>query len=168
MKRLVISLLLTGWVLNFAAVAEAAQNSLTIAPKTGYLAPALELPDLTGKLVKLDSFRASKPVILLFFTSWSKTCQAEISLLQIMYAKKKANLEIVAVSFDKKKQELLNYINQNQVPFPVLLDKSLSSLDKFQVLIIPTTFCINRSGVIEKVFIDYDENVAKSIISWLK
>jgi peroxiredoxin len=49
-----------------------------------------------------------------------------------------------------------------------LIDKKLSSLNKYAILIIPTTFLINREGQIEKVLVDYDDNVKTAITDWLR
>jgi len=162
MKKLVISMLLTGLVFcSFAAFAEPA-------PKIGYPTPILELANLEGKTVNLKNYAEAKPLILVFFASWSKSCQTEMADLQELHANSKGNLKVLAVSFDKKIKNLSNYITKNSILFPILIDKKLSSLDKFQILILPTTFCINRHGIIEKIFVDYDDNVKKALIEWQK
>ena len=157
MKKLLGCLLLTLTALALAVSAE-------VAPQIGSLAPALALPDLNGKTVTLQKYAGEKPVILVFFTSWSKSCQAELADLQARYNNK---FEVLAVSFDKKSKELKSFLAKNQLSYPVLLDKKLASLDAFQVLIIPTTFCVNRQGEIEKVFVDYDDNVQQALTDWL-
>ena len=159
MKKLVISMLLAGSLLCLAVLAEAA-------PVVGSTAPGLELSNLEGNIVSLYSYQSKKPVILFFFTSWSKSCQSELADLRETY--KSTNCEILAVSFDKKQKELRSFISKEKIPFPVLVDKNLSLLDKFQVLILPTTFCIGRDGVIEKIFVDYDDNVKKAVSAWLR
>jgi peroxiredoxin len=160
MKKLVISMLLTGLVLCCLAAAEPA-------PKIGSEAPGLELTDLEGKTFRLQSFIGEKKVILAFLASWSKSCQAEFIDLQPLYTENSKSLEVLAVSFDKKQKDLKAFLAKNEVTYPVLFDKKLSTLDRFQILIIPTTFCINREGVIEKIFVDYDENVKKALVEWI-
>ncbi len=163
MKRLVISLLLTGLIIGHAFSAEAP------APKVGSEAPALELSTLDGKSVILQSYQGRKKVILVFFASWSKSCQEELKALQELYtSSEKPNFEVLAVSFDKKSKEIKSYVSKFDPPFPVLHDKKLSSIDAFQILIIPATFCVNKEGEIEKIFVDYDENVRKALTEWLK
>lgn len=164
MKKLVISMLLTGLMLCFAAAADEGG----LAPKIGSKAPALELKDLEGNAVNLQKHIGVKPVILAFLASWSKSCQVEFLDLQELYSGNSPSVEVLAVSFDKKQKDLKAFLAKNEITFPVLLDKKLSTLDQFQILIIPTTFCINRDGIIEKIFVDYDENVKKAITEWLK
>ncbi|MFA4843456.1 MAG: TlpA disulfide reductase family protein [Candidatus Margulisiibacteriota bacterium] len=157
MKKLISCLLLALTALVLAAAAETA-------PQLGSVAPALALPDLNGKTTTLQRYAGEKPVIVVFFTSWSKSCQAELADLQALYNHK---FEILAVSFDKKSKELKSFLAKNPLSYPVLLDKKLASLDAFQVLIIPTTFCVNRDGEIEKLFVDYDDNVKLALTDWL-
>lgn len=157
MKRLIICLFVILSVLSLAAVAETA-------PLAGSVAPALALPDLNGKTVSLQKYAGEKPVVIVFFASWSRSCQTELADLQTLYDDK---YEILAVSFDKKSKELKSFLAKNQFNFPVLLDKKLASIDPFQVLILPTTFCVNRDGNIEKVFVDYDDNIKQALTNWL-
>ena len=130
--------------------------------------PTLEVSDLTGSAVNLQSYIGVKPLILAFAASWSKSCQEEIRSLQEIYEENRSSVEVLAVFFDKKPRDLAAFMAKNEITFPVLLDKKLTALDRFQILILPTTFCVNRQGTIEKVFVDYDENVKKAIEAWLK
>ncbi|OGB90767.1 hypothetical protein A2625_06965 [candidate division WOR-1 bacterium RIFCSPHIGHO2_01_FULL_53_15] len=160
MKKLIIGVLLAGLALCFAAAAEPA-------PKIGAEAPALELPSVGGQTFTLIEFKGKK-VILTFFASWSKTCQDELRALADIYSNRKPAFEILAVSFDKKSKDLKTYLAETDPPFPILVDKKLSTLDTFQILIIPTTFCVNGDGVIEKIFVDFDDNVKQAIEEWQK
>ncbi|HVN67934.1 MAG TPA: TlpA disulfide reductase family protein [Candidatus Sulfotelmatobacter sp.] len=162
MKKLVIGLILIG----LCCVPLAAAENET-APKTGSAAPGLTLPTLDGKTVSLQDFRGRKKVVLTFFASWSKTCQDELRTLAELRADRQTNCEVLAVSFDNKTRDLKNFLARSPLPFPVLNDRKLSSIDAFQVLIIPTTFCIGRDGVIEQIFVDYDDNVKKAVAEWL-
>jgi len=172
-RYMVISMLLTGLVFCFTATAETARNASQSdaggsTPKIGSAAPTLELTDLSGKITNLRTYVGDKPVILAFTASWSKSCQDELKDLQELYIKNRSKAEVLSVSFDKKQKDLKNFVEKSGITFPVLLDKKLSCLDKFQILIIPTTFCINRQGIIEKIFVDYDENIKKALNAWLK
>jgi peroxiredoxin len=161
MKKLVIALFLTGLLTGAVVAAEPA-------PKVGCPAPALELTTLNGQTIKLQDYQGKKNVVLTFFASWSKSCQEELKAWQELYGDNRSALEVLAVSFDKKSKDLKAFLAKTDPPFPVLYDKKLATIDNFQILIIPTTFCINRDGVIEKIFVDYDDNVQKAVAAWLK
>ncbi len=132
-------------------------------PSIGIRPPAITASNMLGKSVNVSEFYGS-PTILVFFTSWSKSCENEIKELNRLYlAAKKDGLKIVAVSFDKKTAPLKEFVEKNKIEFEVLMDKKLASIDKYAILIIPTTFAIDRTGNISDIFVDYDDNVATSL-----
>jgi peroxiredoxin len=161
MRKVFLAILMAGLVFCLTANAEPA-------PLIGTAAPDLSLTAVNGHVVNLQDYLGSKKIILVFFTSWSKSCQGELDALNELYRSNKANLEVVAVSFDKKSQDLKSYLTQANLAFPVLQDKKLASIDPYQIVIIPTTFCLDRDGTIAKVFVDYDDNVKKALEEWLK
>jgi peroxiredoxin len=136
-------------------------------PSIGEPPPALTLPNLSGKSVELSNF-SGRPTVLTFFTSWSNTCKQELTDLQAFYKGLAPTLEVVAISLDRKSKTLQEFLANNDYSFKFLIDKKLSSLNKYAILIIPTTFLINREGQIEKILVDYDDNVKTAIEDWLK
>jgi peroxiredoxin len=163
MKVLFISVLLAGLMLTVAAA-----GATVPSPKVGSPPPSLELPNLEGKITNLNEYLGKRQIVLVFFASWSKPCQTELIDLQKLSAEKGERLQVVAVSFDKKSKELQEFISRAKLSLPILIDKKFTQLDKFQILVIPTTFCIGTSGLIERIFVDYDENVKKAIADWAK
>ena len=137
------------------------------APLVDFALPEISLPNLDGKTTNLQEIAQQKPFILTFFTSWSKSCQEQLLDLENI-SKENKKVAVIAVSFDKKQKDLKAFVDKNNLTFPILQDKKLTSLDKFQILTIPTTFCINNDGIIEKTFIDYDENVKNAVEEWSK
>lgn len=150
---------LVGWLVGLTLVTAAE----TTEPKIGSTPPPFELNNLDGKTYKLDSYLGEKPLIITFVASWSKPCQAILSDLQSIYPR--AN--VLAVSLDKKNKDLKAYLDNNKLSFPILVDKKLSLLDNYRILIIPSTFCVSPKGIIEKILIDHDENTGKELKAWL-
>jgi len=154
---MILSLALGFWLL---AVGLAVADT----PKVGLPAPKLELPNLKGETVSLSSLQGEKIVILTFWTTWSKTCSDELIFLQKLYNKYEGkNLEILAVSFDSKTTNLQSFINKNNITFPVLTDKKHRYLDKYCILIIPTTFLIDKSGILQNIYVDFDAVIRKNL-----
>lgn len=154
-------------VLIAALLLTAGLSGADIAINIGSDLPTLELPNIEGKITSLQDVRKNKKTVIVFFTSWSKSSQHNLGFLQDLKDKDQS-VEIVGISFDKKAKDVKSFINENKITFPVFVDKKLSAINKFQLLVIPTTFCVNSSGVIEKIFVDYDDNVRKALAEWLK
>ncbi len=136
-------------------------------PLIGDQPPGLSLPNLDSKTVNLSDFYG-KPIILTFFTSWSKSCQDELLALKDMAATYAPTLEIIGVSFDKKSKSLSEFAEKQNLPFVFLIDKKLSSLNKYAILIIPTTFAIGSDGKIKTFLIDYDDNIRNSLEEFIR
>jgi len=129
--------------------------------KVGAAAPSFSLPDfLTGKVVSLKDDLGKGPIVLTFFTSWSKSCQEETKFLQGLskkYAKK--GLKVIGIAYDRNPKKLKQFLSKNKINFTVLHDKKLKSIKKFRVLIIPTMVLIDKQGKINNLYIDFDKNI---------
>lgn len=152
----------------FAFALCASVNAEAVIPQIGGAPPKLEMLSLDGQKVSLEKSIGKKKIILIFFSSWSKSCQEELNDLESFQKNDKVKLEIIAVSFDKKASELKNYIARSNFSFPIIHDKKLLNIDPFQILIIPTTFCLGIDGKIDRIFIDYDSNIKQALSDWLK
>ncbi len=131
-------------------------------PSVGDLPPALALPDLNGKIVNLSDFHG-KPIVLTFFVSWSKTCKDQLGSLQELSSKYPHNLEIIAVSLDKKVRGIRELAGDLKLNYNLLMDKKLASLKQYAILSLPTSIVIGSDGKIKGVYVDYDDNVKRSI-----
>lgn len=132
-------------------------------PEIGCALPDLSLPNIDNKIVNISEL-SGKPTVIAFFTSWSKPCVKEIEYLQGIYGEySEKGLNVIGVSFDKKVKQLLEFKEEIGIKFEVLIDKKLRSLDKYAILVIPTTILVDKSGNISNIFVDYDENAAQAI-----
>jgi len=136
-------------------------------PAVGSAPPGISLPNLDGKNVNIAEF-SGKPMILVFFASWSKSCQEELQTLQELSALYQSSLEVLAISFDKKQKTLKEYVNGQNLSFDFLIDKKLSTLNSYSILVIPTTIAIGRDGKIKSILVDYDDNVKSSLRDFVK
>jgi len=154
MLQKILAILLLGLVIVSPCLAEAL--------KIGEEPPDLVLPGLySGKEFTLSS-TYSRPTILTFFASWSRSCQNQLEFLNDLAANN--NIDVVAVSFDRSEKKLKEYIAENKLSnIYVLRDKKLTSISKYAVLIIPTAFLIDKGGTLEQMYVDFDKNVEKSL-----
>lgn len=149
-----LAILLLGLVIASPCLAEA--------PKIGEVSPNLSLPGLhSGKTFTLSN-TYGKPTVLTFFASWSKSCQKQLEFLNNLAKDNK--IDVVAVSFDRSAKKLKEFVNEKGLSnIYVLRDKKLTSIGKYAILIIPTAFLIDKNGILKNMYVDFDENVKKSI-----
>ncbi len=119
----------------------------------GRYAPPIELPDLTGRGVSLESLRGSV-VLLNFWSTGCPTCRAELPSLNRLYASMSdKGLQVVAVAVDASDQSVREYAAKNNITFTVLLDPDKASLgDRYRESALPLTYLIDRNGVIVEKF----------------
>ena len=125
----------------------------TVAAK-GHSAPDFVLTDLQGHIVKLSDLRG-KAVVLNFWATWCPPCKEEIPWfveLQKRYGPQ--GLQIVGVSMDDGDQkDVEKFAAANAINYPVLLGKEAVATQYGGIEYLPTTFYIDRDGVVmDRVF----------------
>lgn len=122
----------------------------------GKLAPEISLNDLNGQTVKLSDYRG-KIVILNFWASWCPPGKSEMPELNKAYQEfaKGADAVLLTVNLTDGSRETADkarkYIADNQYSMPVLLDTQGRAANAYNITSIPTTYIIDRQGII----IDY-------------
>ncbi len=117
-------------VLGLAAIAwgrvpaDSEATALPPAPAIGHPAPLFTLPTLAGDELALADLHG-RPVVLNFWASWCGPCRAEMPELQRLH------------------ERLV----------PVALDQRTGVSQQYLVNSLPTTFFIDRDGVIRSTFI---------------
>ncbi|WP_149243447.1 TlpA disulfide reductase family protein [Dyadobacter sp. 32] len=133
------------------------ERSLAQTPiKVGDMAPEIELPTPTGKMVSLSSLKGNV-VLIDFWASWCAPCIQEQPELKKLYAKyhrsgqTAANLEIYAVSLDSKKDAWERAIKKLGLPWTQVSDLKFwtSSVAKtYQLDGIPFNVVVDPKGYI--------------------
>jgi len=128
-------------------------------------APNFVAKDLNGKKVELNEVLEGGPVLISFWATWCKPCIKELSELQKVYKKyKPTRFEILALDEDGPRSisKVRSIVQGLKWEFPVLLDESKEIYRRYQVLGMPHTVLIDRSGNIRYTHTTYrpgDEEV---------
>ena len=131
--------------------------------KTGDKAPQFEAKDQEGNTVKLTDYAGKKLVLFFYPKASTPGCTAEACDLRDNYQSFLAKgYDVLGVSADSGKKQQ-NFINKNELPFPLLADEDKAVIEAFNVWgpkkfmgkeydgIHRTTFIIDENGVIEEV-----------------
>lgn len=125
------------------------------APHPGFIAPEISLLSLTGEEISLSDLRGH-PVILNFWTTWCPPCRAEMPAMQRAFLDYQ-DAGVIIIAVNSTSQDSLSavedFIGQYGITFPILLDKEGDAMDSYQISSLPTTYFIDRSGIIREVVI---------------
>jgi len=112
-------------------------------------APDFSLRDLNGAERKLSGYRG-KVVLLNFWATNCDPCKEEMPSMQILYERLKGKpFVMLAVSLDRSKKDVTGFIQEKKYTFTVLLDPDKYVARLYQVTGIPTTFIIDKNGIIK-------------------
>lgn len=151
-------ILITSLVLCLTVVFSPAPNSShafepwPISELIGAKAPDFTLRDISGTAINLSSFEG-KPILLNFWATWCPYCRKERPRLNSLYAEyKEKELIIIAVSIDRSVSAVKKYLKKVPSDFIILSDPDSSAASKYSVVGLPTSFLIDRRGIVQYRF----------------
>jgi peroxiredoxin len=120
-----------------------------------FLAPEISLTSLDGEVVNLSDLRG-QVVLVNIWASWCTPCKTEMPAIQNMYDKYKDDgfvvLAVNATNSDNI-NNVMNFVDNQNLTFPILLDIEGAISQKYQVQALPSSFFITKDGIINEVVI---------------
>jgi len=115
----------------------------------GNAAPDFQLPDLDEKPVSLSDFQG-KPILINFWASWCRPCRTEMPYIQQVYEEwSDKGLVVLAINIGETPSEVKKFMGTYELSLPVLLDTKRLVAQQYDVWSIPTTFFIDKNGIIQ-------------------
>jgi len=126
------------------AVAALAKDGLE-----GLPVPAFEGDLMGGGTMKSASFKG-EVIYLTFFASWCTPCKREFPELSVMQKEYGARgFKVVSVGVDTDSRKAAGFARSVGADFPIILDPKGLVQGKFDVKSMPTTYIVDRQGVIQ-------------------
>jgi cytochrome c biogenesis protein CcmG/thiol:disulfide interchange protein DsbE len=124
-------------------------------PHQGFHAPDITLTTLDGREVSLFELRG-RPVILNFWATWCPPCRAEMPAFQKVFGDY-SDQGLIILAINSTGQDSPTAIQEFQklynLSFPILLDLEGIATNNYHISALPTSFFIDREGVIREVVI---------------
>lgn len=132
-------------------------------------APAWTLKDVDGNVVTSSQFKG-KVVVLDFWATWCGPCKESFPKLQELYTKYQSNgLEIVGLSEDDENQGIAEFGQAHgSVKFPIGWDNGKSIAGQYKPPTMPTSFVVDKNGIVRFAHVGYHDNDQAEIEKELK
>ena len=128
-------------------------SELAPAPEIGRLAPDFTLVDLEGNEVTLSDFRG-KAVFINFWATWCPPCRAEMPEIEAVYQEyKDKDVVVIGVDILEPEDVVRQFVEQGGYSWIFILDATGAVSDDYRITAIPTSFFIDREGIIQAVYI---------------
>ncbi len=129
----------------------------------GKKAVEFTLPDVSGGEVALQSFRG-KVVLLNFWATWCGPCREELPELDRVQEKfRKRGFTVVAVTVDNEVENIRGFLKKYDLKLQALWDRRKKVVDAYAVEKMPSSYLIDRSGVIRFIHRGYSPEELKRI-----
>ncbi|WP_218838242.1 TlpA family protein disulfide reductase [Bacillus sp. FJAT-45350] len=118
-------------------------------PKVGYKAPDFTLVSFQGESVSLEEFDGT-PVFLNFWASWCPPCKAEMPDMVEVAKMYEGEVQFIGVNMatQDRIEAAESFLDEYDVFYTNVIDETRTVADMYQITAIPTTFVIDRDGVI--------------------
>lgn len=125
------------------------------APQAGFRAPDFTLQTTTGEAYTLSDLQGYA-VLINVWATWCPPCEAEMPAIQKVYDEyREQGFIVLAVNstFQDDPLKIPQFAEKYNLTFPILLDETSQVSRTYQVRSLPSSFFINRQGIITEVVI---------------
>ena len=130
-------------------------TSSNAAPQAGFSAPDFTLKTPDGETYTLSELHGT-PVLVNLWATWCPPCRAEMPTIEKIYHEYKSQ-GLVVLAIDMTYQDdplaVLPFTKEYRLTFPILLEETGEMASAYQLRSLPSSYFINRRGIIQEVVI---------------
>ncbi|MDX1491992.1 MAG: TlpA disulfide reductase family protein [Pseudohongiellaceae bacterium] len=135
-------------------------GSLSYAIEEGEQAPLFTLANIEANEppIVLESFRG-KTVYVDFWASWCAPCLRSMPLMDDLYVKyRDRDFEVIAINVDTSVEDGQDFLADNPVSYHIALDTENTVLSEYGVIGMPTSYLVDKNGIVQMVHMGFKEN----------
>lgn len=157
-RRILFSIVLIlglAWILISADDSGITSPHEVAAPHPGFIAPDFDLNTLAGESIRLSDLRGTAVLINLWAT-WCPPCRAEMQTIEGLYNEYKSEgFTVLAVNmtYQDDPSAIMPFVRKQGLTFPILLDETGGMSADYELRSLPSSFFVDRTGVIREVVI---------------
>ena len=127
------------------------QQEAAVGINVGEIAPDFTLLDLDGNEVGLSEFRG-EVVFVNFWATWCPPCRAEMPDIESLYQEyKDKGVVVIGIDIGESEATVRQFVQQGGYSWTFVLDSTGAVAANYNIRAIPTSFFIDREGVIQAV-----------------
>jgi len=132
-------------------------------------APDFSLADAAGRTVSFGSLKG-RVVFINFWASWCTPCKKETPELDKLAGRyPESEVTVLAVNIDKKRENAEDFLGRlgllRNYHFTILLDPESSVVQTYGARAMPTSFVVDREGMIRFVHLGFNEG---DPLNWMR
>lgn len=151
-----IFVLAAAWIVLTRVPGSAAPSSAAPpSPRRGFAAPDFSLEALDGSQLTLSELRGH-PVMLNLWASWCLPCRVEMPSIERVYRRhREEGLVVVGLNVTAQDSEAAarTFAEEFELSFPIVLDRDGAASARYELMGLPSTYFIDREGIIRQVII---------------
>lgn len=140
------------WMWINRVAAEEQPDFSTPQPAVDHPAPDFTLTKLNGEPFVLSEQQGT-PLVLNFWATWCGPCQNELPVLQTASERFQGRVQIVGVDQGETATTVARFVEEYGLTFAIPMDEEMVVSEQYGVRGLPTTFFIDRNGVIRHLWI---------------
>ena len=118
-------------------------------PEVGKQAPDFQLSTLDGQTVALSELGGT-PVLVNFWQIRCPPCREEMPYLQQIYDEwQERGLVVLGINIGESPSHVADFMQSQELSLPVLLDTNQEVARGYYIQYIPSTFFIDKNGIIQ-------------------
>jgi thiol-disulfide isomerase/thioredoxin len=124
-------------------------------PRQGFAAPDFTLETLDGSQLTLSGLRG-RPVLLNLWASWCLPCRVEMPAIERVYQRHREDgLVVIGLNVTVQDSEAAAraFAQEFGLSFPIVLDRDGTASARYELMGLPSTYFIDRQGIIREVII---------------
>ena len=133
--------------------ARGGQQEAVVGINVGEVAPDFTLSDLDGNGLSLSDFQG-KVVFINFWATWCPPCRAEMPDIEAVYQDyKDKGVVVIGVDIRETEELVREFVQRGGYSWTFVLDRTGAVAANYNIQAIPSSFFIDREGVIRTVSI---------------
>ena len=112
----------------------------------------LKLNTFDDKLVDISKYKG-RVILLNFWASWCRPCVKEIpSLVRLQQQFDQNDFKIVTINIGESKEQIIEFMKKVKMELPIMLDADGQAVKYWGVYAYPSSFVLDRKGVIRYAY----------------